>query len=323
MAIAGNTTMVHLLLGIDPTPLGVAPYGPAHLDAVDRRAADLGFRGLGTAGAYVLPGISAFLGADVTAGLLATRFAERDAPTLFLDLGTNGEIVLRTRDRMVGASAAAGPALEGSSIECGMLAETGAIEEVAFDAGELSLDVIGGGAATGLCGSGLVDLIAVLLDAGVIDRSGLMHDDVGHPLAARVATHLGVRVFEVAGQLRLTQHDVRQVQLAAAAVACGIDLLLESAGIGRDEIGEVVIAGGFGRHLRADAVTRIGMVPAQWRDRITYSGNTAVAGTTRALLDSGQRRLAEAIARHVETIDLASHPEFQSRFIRALDFPKG
>ena len=321
IAVAGNTTMLHLLLGFDPAPLGVAPYEPARLDAVDRPAAELGFIHLGKAGAYVLPGISAFLGADITAGLLTTRLAERESAALFVDLGTNGEIVLRAHDRFVGASTAAGPALEGASIEYGMLAETGAIERVSFDGSSLVLGTIGDAPATGICGSGLIDLVGVLLETGVVDRDGLMHADVPSVLATRVSTRDGVRAFEVAPGVYLTQRDIRQVQLASAAVATGIDLLLESAGIGRADVAEVVFGGGFGLHVRADALARMGMIPEAWRDRVTYAGNTSLAGTTRALLDRGQRRLAAAIAHHVETIDLAAHPEFQERFIRALEFP--
>lgn len=321
IAIAGNTTMLHLLLGLDPAPLGAAPYKAVLLDAVDRPAATLGFSKLGTAGAYVLPGMSAFLGADITAGVLTTRLAERESPTLLIDLGTNGEIVLRAHDRLVGASTAAGPALEGASIEYGMMAETGAIEQVTIDGSSLALGTIGNATPAGLCGSGLIDLIGVLLESGVIDRAGLMHADAPQPLAARVSTRDGVRVFEVAENVYLTQRDIRQVQLATAAVATGIDLLLESVGVASAEVTDVIIAGGFGLHVRADALARMGMIPGEWRDRVTYAGNTSIAGATRALLDRAQRRLADAIASHVETIDLAAHPQFQERFIRALEFP--
>jgi uncharacterized 2Fe-2S/4Fe-4S cluster protein (DUF4445 family) len=149
-----------------------------------------------------------------------------------------------------------------------------------------------------------------------------MHDDVAHPLAGRVSTQDGVRVFEVTEGVYLTQRDVRQVQLAAAAIATGIGLLLESAGTTHAEVTDVIIAGGFGLHVAGDALARMGIVPPEWSDRITYAGNTAIAGATRALLDRGQRRLADAIAHHVEATDLAAHPEFQERFIAALDFPK-
>jgi uncharacterized 2Fe-2S/4Fe-4S cluster protein (DUF4445 family) len=149
-----------------------------------------------------------------------------------------------------------------------------------------------------------------------------MHADAAHPLATRVMDQGGVRVFRVAPDVYLTQRDVRQVQLASAAIASGISALLESAEVDPGDVAEVVVAGGFGLHVRGDALARMGMVPAAWRDRITYAGNTAIAGATRALLDSGQRRVSEAIAHHVETIDLAALPDFEQRFIGALDFPK-
>jgi len=322
VAIAGNTTMVHLLLGIDPAPLGTAPYEPAFIDPVDRPGSELGFARLGTAGVYVLPGIPAFVGADITAGLLATRLAERTEPALLVDLGTNGEMVLRTSDGLVGASTAAGPALEGASIAYGMRAESGAIERVALRGDGLSIGTIAGAEPRGLCGSGLIDLIAVLLDTGVIDHTGRLRDDAAHPLGAKVSTVDGVRAFEVAGGVFLTQKDVRQVQLAVAAVASGIDLLLHAAGLAREDVTELIIAGGFGYHVRAEALVRMGMVPAQWADRVSFAGNTAKAGTMLALLDSATRRRAEAIARHVRTVDLASQPDFQQRFIAAMTFPR-
>lgn len=323
LAVAGNTTMVHLLLGIDPAPLGTAPYEPAFLEPVERPAPDIGLGRLANAKAYVLPGISAFVGADITAGLLVTRLAERSRPAMLIDLGTNGEIVLRTPDRLVASSTAAGPALEGASIASGMRAETGAIERVSLDGESLRLTTIGGAEPRGLCGSGLLDLVAVLLDTGVLDATGRLRGDAPHPLAARV-TELqdgGGRSFAVAPGVGLTQRDIRQVQLANAAIASGIGMLLDAAGVDAADVSELVIAGGFGYHVKAEALVRMGMIPRVWADRVTFAGNTAKAGALLALLDSAERRLAEAVARHVTTVDLASHPEFQSRFVGAMRFP--
>jgi uncharacterized 2Fe-2S/4Fe-4S cluster protein (DUF4445 family) len=188
---------------------------------------------------------------------------------------------------------------------------------------DLFVDTIGGVPAVGMCGSGLIDLVAALLETGVVDHTGLMHPDAPHPLGRRVVDRNGLHAFEGAEGVILTQKDIRQVQLASAAIATGIDLLLDAAGIDRSEVTEVVFGGGFGFHVRAGALCRMGMIPAQWCDRVTYAGNTAMAGATRALLDRGQRRLAEAIAHHVETIDLGSDPRFQQRFIECLDFPRG
>lgn len=323
VSIAGNTTMVHLLLGIDPAPLGVAPYEPAFIDPVERPAVELGLAALDHASVYVLPGISAFVGADITAGLLATGVAEQERAVLLIDLGTNGEMVLRTPDGLVGASTAAGPALEGASIAYGMRAENGAIERVSVGAdGELAVETIGGVAARGLCGSGLLDLVAVMLDAGVLDPSGRLRPDATHPLASRVSEKDGTRVFELADDVYLTQRDVRQVQLANAAIASGIELLLEAEGVRAEDVERLVVAGGFGYHVRAEALVTMGMIPAAWRERVSFAGNTAMTGALMALLDSSTRRRAEAIARHVRAIDLAGHPDFQTKFVAAMRFPK-
>jgi len=323
IAVAGNTTMIHLLLGIDPAPLGVAPYEPAFVQSLERDAASLGLPALRNARAYVLPGVSAFVGADITAGLLATRLAERSRPTLFVDLGTNGEMVLRTPDALVACSTAAGPALEGATLTHGMRAETGAIERVSLDGGRLTVDTIDAAPPRGLCGSGLLDLVAVLLEAGVLDFTGRLRTDAGDPLGDRVVQHDGGRAFEIAPAVYLAQRDVRQVQLANAAIASGISLLLDGVGLVPEDVAELVIAGGFGYHVKAEALVRLGMIPAAWIDRVSFAGNTAVSGTLLALLDSAARRRAEALTRRVETVDLAGHPEFQTRFVAAMRFPKG
>jgi len=323
VAIAGNTTMVHLLLGIDPAPLGIAPYEPAFIDPVERRAADVGLAGLGDAGVYILPGISAFVGADITAGLLATHIAEQGRMVLLVDLGTNGEMVLRTPGGLVAASTAAGPALEGASIAYGMRAEAGAIERVSLDAsGNLHVETIGGGVPRGLCGSGLLDLIAVLLEAGVLDHTGRLCGEAPHPLASRVSEREGTRAFALTADVYLTQRDVRQVQLANAAIASGIDMLLDAADVSATDMDEMIIAGGFGYHVKAAALVRLGMIPAAWRDRVHFAGNTAMTGALMALLDTAARRRAESIARHVTAIDLAAHPDFQARFVGAMRFPR-
>ncbi len=322
VALAGNTTMIHLLLGIDPAPLGVAPYEPAFVDPVERPAAEVGLTGMPEAAVYVLPGISAFIGADITAGLLATGLAEQETSALLIDLGTNGEMVLRTPEGLVAASTAAGPALEGASIAYGMRAEAGAIERVSMDeAGELHYETIGGGEARGLCGSGLLDLVAVLLDAGVLDPTGRLRAEGPHPLAARISDTQGTRVFEIAPGVLLTQKDVRQVQLANAAIASGIEMLLDSAGVAPESVAELVIAGGFGYHVKAAALVRMGMIPPMWLDRVSFAGNTAMTGALMALLDTAARRRAESIARHVSAIDLAGHPDFQNTFVSAMRFP--
>lgn len=321
LVVCGNTAMCALLLGRDVTPLGAAPYAGADVSEARLTARDLGLSVAGDAEVYVPPGASAFIGPDVTAGLLATHLAERQEPTLLIDMGTNAEIVLAAEGRLRAASAAAGPALEGARIECGMRAETGAIERVDREGDTLVLGVIDDAAPVGICGSGLVDLVAVLLDAGVIDATGRLRDDVAGPLAARVTERDGRRVFEVDAEagIVLTQADVRETQLAVAAVRAGIELLIAEAG--GVEPFEVVVAGGFGRHLRADALARLGVIPPAWASRVSFAGNAALAGARMLLAGPVAHEGARAVASAIETLDLASHPAFQERFIAGLTFP--
>ena len=318
----GNTAMTSLLLGRDVAPLSEAPYAGVELADLDTTAAAIGMTSLADCRVHVLPAVSAFIGSDITAGLAATAVPERGHPTLFIDLGTNGEIVLAAGGRVLAASTAAGPALEGAAIACGMRAETGAVERVALDGDSLALGVIGDTVAAGICGSGLLDLTAALLDAGVLDESGAFAAESASGLTSRLTERDGARAFVVdeASDLVLSQKDVRQLQLAVGAVRTGIDILLAEADVHPREIAEVVVAGGFGLHVSAYALARLGLIPAEWADRVSFAGNTALAGARAALVSSAMRERAREIARGVTAVDLASHPEFQQRFIAALRF---
>ena len=322
--VAGNVTMTGLFLGADVSALGEAPYEGAPVFGRHVRPEEIGSSLPGGLDIIIPPAASAFVGADVTMGMLATSLADRVMPTLYLDLGTNGEIVLVARGQVFAATTAAGPALEGASITCGMRAEAGAIEQVALESGALRLGVIGEQEPRGICGSGLLDLIAALLDAGLVDASGRMLDTVGHPLRMRVTERGGSRAFIVDERsgIVLTQQDVRQVQLAVGAIRTGIDLLLASARLEPAAIAQVVIAGGFGFHVRAASLVRLGLLPPAWFDRVMFAGNTALAGARMALLSGAVRRRAEGLAQRVQTIDLAAHPEFQRRFLASLTFPE-
>jgi len=325
VAIVGNTTMMNALLGEDLTPLGQAPYAGSVLGPVSLPASELGMGLLSDAVCHILPGASAFIGADVVAGVLATRLDRAEQPTLMIDLGTNGEIVLAVPGRpLLAASAAAGPALEGAGIERGMRAEPGAIERVWLEAGDLELATVGGFPPVGICGSGVLDLMAVMLDAGVLAADGRIAGEVAGPLARRVAERDGVRVFVVDEHsgVALSQHDVRQLQLAKGAVRAALDLVLEEAALAPDDVAEVLVAGGFGLHVDGRALERIGMVPAGWGGRLAFLGNAAKEGARVALLDSAARERAVDIAGSIRTLPLAEHVEFQSRFLGALDFPR-
>lgn len=319
MSLAGNTAMTHLLLGIDPAPLGSAPYEGAFLDPALRDAASLRIRTFGGAEAYIAPAVSPFVGGDVVAGLVATRFDEGEGIALFADLGTNGEIVLRTPDGLIAASAAAGPAFEGGAIEHGMPAVAGAVEHARSEGDVLRVDTVGGSLAVGICGSGLVDLVAVALRAGTLDASGRLVR--AGALAERVTANGDQLAIEVAEGVVLTQRDVRALQLAKGAMQTAIRLLLDEAGVDAADVREVLLAGGFGRSIDPNSLVRIGMVPGGWGGRIRAVGNTALAGASAALVSSRARERALSVARSVRTLDLALDTRFEQAFLAALEFP--
>lgn len=312
IVIAANTTMVHLLAGIDPSSLAAAPYRPAFSGALHLDAAALG---LGAdCPVYCLPAVAAFVGGDITAGLLACDAANWPGKTLFIDIGTNGEIVLAAGGRLFACSCAAGPALEGMNISCGMRAAAGAIESVRIAAGQIAVETIGGAEPRGLCGSGLLSAIAALRGAGVIDRRGRLTE---HPLVIRSE---GKKQVPLAGSVYLSQGDIRQVQLSKGAILSGVLTLLEAAGIDIEQLERVLIAGQFGLHLTPDSIIGSGLLPRSCGGKITYVGNTAKSGAALCLLAAAERRNGERLAGAVDYLELSALDGYQQRFIDCLGF---
>jgi len=337
LAFSGNTTMQQLLCGIDPRSLGEMPYVPTlGPQMLPLPAAELGLHVHPRATAWLMPVIGGFLGGDTVAGVLVTGLAERSRPTLLVDVGTNGEIVLVAGGRLTAASTAAGPAFEGARISCGMRGGSGAIEKVVVD-GQLHVNVIDGVAPTGLCGSGLIDAAAELLRHGVLSPEGRLRppEELGEAvppdLARRVVTHDGHISFLLAeasdtahGQpIVLTQRDLREFQLASGAIRAGIGILLEQAGLKPEDLHEVLIAGGFGNFIRRKNAQRVGLLPGGIdRSRIRYQGNTSLAGARLVSLLQEARREAERLAEATERVDLSTHPDFAMTFAEAMIFPR-
>jgi len=321
IALAGNTAMRALALGEDVAALAATPYEDAPVAVRCTTTAALGMREL-RAAVYVVPGVSAFIGGDVVAGVLATRLAGRSHPALLLDLGTNGEIVLSAGGTLSAASAAAGPALEGGNIEMGMRATAGAVERINLVAGRLEIGTVGAVPAIGVCGSGLIDLVAALLDAGVIDPIGRLIPGQGL-LAGRVHQYGDQLAFRLAEStpVLLTQRDIRELQLAKGAIRAAIDLLLAESSLDPADVPEVIVAGGFGMGVSGASLARIGMLPAEWAQRITFAGNTSLAGAVQVLAAPSQRASAELLASKMQPLALAGTVSFQERFIAALNFP--
>ncbi len=345
VALAGNATMVHLVLGIDPEPLGVAPFIMSTRLLPEVRTHDLGIPAHPQARAVVFPAFGAYVGGDITAGLLASGMDRDPRIRLFIDIGTNCEIVLGSRDWLLATAAPAGPAFEGGSIRCGMRAADGAIEAVTItDEGDLKLTVIGDTEPRGLCGSGLVDAVAALVEAGIIDESGRFVHDIGagerfvhaeevtgsapSPLADRLTMIGKERVFvlhwspdrDPATSIYLSQRDIRELQFAKAAISTGWRILLEEANLTTQDIKQVLLAGSFGSYLNAKSAIRIGLVPDVSTRRIIAAGNVAGEGAKMALLSIRDRAAALALLEEVKYVELSDRSDFNDRFIAQLGF---
>ena len=332
VALAGNATMVHLVLGIDAESLGVAPFIMSTRLLPEVRAVDLGVPAHPQARAVVFPAFGAYVGGDITAGLLASGMDRDSRIRLFIDIGTNCEIALGGRDWLLATAAPAGPAFEGASIRCGMRAADGAIEAVAIaEDGDLKLTVIGDTEPSGLCGSGLVDAVAALAEAGIIDASGRFvptEEVTGAPLADRLAMVGKERVFvlhwsadrDPAASIYLSQRDIRELQFAKAAIATGWRILLEEAGLTTDDVKQVLLAGSFGSYLSPKSAIRIGLVPDVGSRRIIAAGNVAGEGAKMVLLSIRDRAAALALLDEVKYVELSDRSNFNDRFLTQLGF---
>jgi uncharacterized 2Fe-2S/4Fe-4S cluster protein (DUF4445 family) len=334
VAVAGNATMTALVLGIDPEPLGVAPFVMSTAAPADIRAADLGLTVHPGARATLFPALGAYVGGDIVAGMLATGMDRDKRVRLFIDVGTNCEIVLGDGDRILSTAAPAGPAFEGGAIRCGMRAADGAIEVIKLTE-EVELQVIGEVEPQGLCGSGLVDGVAELVRAGLLDHSGrFVTDEVAKEIAPALAdrlTYVGEeRVFvlhrpdgvtEIAETVYLSQRDVRELQFAKAAISTGWTLLLDELGVEPRDVQQVLLAGSFGSYLSPASAIRIGLVPKLPVLRIVSAGNVAGEGAKMALLSLRERAGADALLEEVRYVELSDRADFNDKFVDQLAFP--
>jgi len=336
VVFAGNTTMEHLLCGIDPTPLGAVPFVSAHARGLILNAKELSIPTNHRGKAYIFPLIGGFVGGDTVAGILATNLFDQQAPVLMIDIGTNGEIVLAKDGQLWAASTAAGPAFEGARITHGMRATTGAIEKIVFE-DDIRYSVIGNVPAVGICGSALIDLAAEMLKSGMITSTGqLLGPD---QLPVQLPKAISQRIYENAdGQVEflisqanqgrkdlrvvLTQRDIRELQLAVGAIRAGVKIMLKKAGVKTKDINRVLIAGGFGSFIRRTNAQTIGLLPTEIdHEKINYVGNVSLAGAKWALLSSSARGHAEELARITKHLELSLDTNFQIEFADAMIFP--
>ena len=315
LSLTGNTTMLHLLCGLPGEHISRAPFIPVTLEAMRLPARRLGIDS--QAECFLLPSISAYIGADIVASLLAADAHHPQPPFLLIDLGTNAETVLCAGGELLACSAAAGPCFEGATLSCGMAGQDGAIDSVTAHATEgLAVTTIGHVPARGLCGSGVLDALALLLDTGLVDETGHLEAD-DSPLGRRVrgnALHLAEGVF-------LTQRDIREVQLAKAAVRAGVEILLREANLSRQDIQCLYLAGGFGSAMRPRSAVRIGLVPREWEERVRVLGNAASFGALRYVTEKDAPRAARDLIRRTRYIELSAHSGFADAYVEHMIFP--
>ena len=333
VVVVGNTAMHHIFLGIDPTYVGLAPYAPSIRNAVEMPARDLMLKTIPNAWVCLLPIVAGFVGADAMGAVLATRIFESEEIRVLVDIGTNGEVIMGRKGKLMACSAPAGPALEGAQIKHGMRGAIGAIEKVHIG-DDVTCETIGNAPATGICGSGLIDAAASLLKSGVLQSSGRFrakNDKTLPPaLAARLSGSGGKSEFalvlaEESGKdeaITLTQEDIRQLQLAKGAIYAGVLMLQRIMEVPDDEIAELQLAGAFGNYINTESAVAIHLLPPMPLEKITYVGNAALMGAEMALVSEVERKRADVLAREIEHVSLAAHLEFQEIFIEAMGFPE-
>jgi len=328
VAVSGNTVMAHLFLGIDPRHIRREPYVPTATGYPVLKAGELGLATHPRAAVFVMPGPAGYVGGDIVAGVLYAGLHREEPVTLFVDVGTNGEIVLGNRDWLMTASCSAGPAFEGGGVRWGMRAEEGAIERVTLDPSSLeaACSVVGGGRPRGICGSGMIELLSEMHRNRVVDDAGKILLDPSHPRVRqdRYGTAFVVAPAEataVGEDIVVTEADIDNILRSKGAVFAGFRVLLREAGLAAGDLDRVWIAGGFGRYLDIEQAVRIGMLPDIPRDRFRYLGNSAIAGTYLALLSGEIRKEAATVSRAMTYLDFSSNLDFMGEYTSALFLP--
>ncbi|ATW27802.1 ASKHA domain-containing protein [Candidatus Formimonas warabiya] len=327
ITVAANCTMLHLLLRVDAVSLGKSPYAPIFTRSKDLPAGDIGLKASPGARLYCLPSVSAYIGADIVAGAYVAELSKQKGNVLFIDIGTNGEIVLSHQGRLLSCSCAAGPALEGMNISAGMRAAHGAIEDVKITPSGIELKVIGDEEPVGLCGSGILAVVRELLlhgfmrkEGALIKRETLPAEDYRHNLLVAEGNKRSV-LLSGTPPIAITQGDVRQVQLAKGAILSGFYALLSKAGITMDELDKVIIAGQFGAHLPAESLIGTGILPRGLEEKIIYIGNSSKTGAYIALMSVEAREEMEHLAREMDYMELSASEGYERLFVDCLAFP--
>lgn len=319
---SGNTCMLHLAVKANPASLGKFPYTPVVTGSSYYPAGQFKIRVSPFGQIYLPPVMSAYVGADITSGILATRLKELKGLTLFVDIGTNGEMVLANNGNLIATSTAAGPAFEGMNIACGMRAAPGAVEKFHItDEGTVEIKTIGSQEPRGICGSGLIDIVGELVRHNIVKANGKI-STVKTGLAAeeKVIVRDEKPVFQISEDVYLSQKDIRQVQLAKGAIRAGIESLLKQCGVQPADVDRVFIAGSFGYHLNTDSLIHIGLLPQAFADKVNFLGNTSKTGGQAFLLNHEKRSGIEKVTPEVTVLELATTENFDRLFVHCLNF---
>ncbi len=310
--VAGNTAMAHMMLGVDPSSIRYHPYSPAFNASPMLSAGEIGLKILPAAPVMLVPGTAAWVGGDITAGVVSSGMHRRSELSLLIDVGTNGEVVLGNRDWLMCCSSSAGPAFDGGEVACGMRAMDGAIDRVGSD---LGFHVLGDAPPRGICGSGLIDLIAAMLEQGIVDRKGRLQDHIS------VTERDGIKEMTLCPGIAVNEDDIANLIRSKAAVFAAIRCLLRAAGLTIGAVERLHLAGGFGHYVDPDNAVAIGLLPDIPRDRFSYLGNSSLAGARDVLLSTPRRLEAREVAASMTYVDLSTSPEFFDEFTSALFLP--
>lgn len=317
VVISANTTMLHLFLGVIPDAIATVPYRSVFLDKLNFHAKQLGIEVNSVGILTMLPSLSSYVGADIMAGIVAIDFQSKSQSSIFIDIGTNGEIVTICDGKMAASSTAAGPALEGMNISCGMRAEEGSLDTFDIDDDlNMSYSTIGTTSAKGICGSGLIDIIAGLVKYNIILSTGRFNKD----LPEKIKDRLRDKKFYITDDVYISQKDIREVQLAKGAIAAGVTMLLKQINTSIENIDEVVIAGAFGYHINPESIKTIGLIPKGFKGEITFVGNSSIEGARIALVNKEKLKEMSKIKENIEVVELSTREDFQDSFISALNF---
>lgn len=316
VVISANTTMLHLLLGINPQSLAKSPYRSIFLDSNNIKSKEIGIKANAEAIVSIIPSASSYVGGDIVSGIMASNFQD-NKQAIFIDIGTNGELAALSKGRIVATSTAAGPALEGMNIECGCRAQGGAIETFHIDEEyNISYKTIGNLEAIGICGSGLIDIAGALVKMNILMKSGRWNKDLDN----RIADRLVDKKFYITDNIYISQKDIRQIQLAKGAIAAGIIVMLDEIGLNIENVSKAYIAGAFGYHINPENIKNIGLIPKGFNGEIIFLGNTSLEGARLALINKECLQKTYSIKDNMLVLELSLRENFQEIFVKQLNF---